>query len=308
MRKFFIFFMLFVIIASISTGCGYKISGTVNYASTEYEASEEDNTKTDTKELTTVERKSLLEKIKEQGKFTAGVRSAREPFSWKNEDGKRVGFEIDLLKYISDKIDIDVEFIDCEFQDAIPFAKEGKADLVASIITHKASREEDVDFTVTYFMDAERFLVKKDSGIKSLDDLKKEGRKLATAQGDSVQETMRRIAPEVELFLVSDFPEHYIALQNGQADAVAGDSVALLIRKNTLFDNPSEYEIVGKPLSYAPMGMLLPEDESDWRDLINLTLNEAFKNGDFQKIYDKWFGPDTLYDMSTLGWEPEVWP
>ncbi|MFW5800023.1 MAG: transporter substrate-binding domain-containing protein, partial [Spirochaetota bacterium] len=92
------------------------------------------------------------------------------------------------------------------------------------------------------------------------------------------------------------------------ASGVAGDSLFLLSRRNKLFDNPQDYIIVGEPLSYAPFGIVLPENDSEWKDFINLTLNEMFNNGEFEKIYNKWFGPGTEYDMSSLGWKPEVWP
>lgn len=293
--------IIFILMVSISiVACGYRVNETISYASVEKD-------KIDLKSDNVTIRKTLYETIQEQGWFRAGVRPSTPPFGWVDEDGKRDGFEVELVKEIAKRLNLDVKFVDVQFQDTIPFTESGKVDLVAAVITHKSLREEKVDFSVTYFMDAERFLVRKDSGIKTLEDLKEKGI-LAVAESDSVATTMKNIAPEVELFRVSDYPEHYKAVEEGLANAVAGDSTFLLARKNELFKNPEDYEIVGEPLSYAPMGMLLPENESDWRDAINTTLNDMFKDGTFRLIYDKWFGPNTKFDMSSLGWKPEVWP
>jgi polar amino acid transport system substrate-binding protein len=51
----------------------------------------------------------------------------------------------------------------------------------------------------------------------------------------------------------------------------------------------------------------LPEDDSDWRDLINFTLQDMWKDGTYMEIYTKWYGPDTPYHFPMTE-EIEMWP
>ncbi len=303
-------YLLTIVLVFALNFCSYQIDEKINYASTELEQTEESENKEESKEIetTNIIRKSRLEIIKERGYFIAGVRPNVRPFGFKKDDGTRSGFEVEMVENIAKRIGVEVRFVDVEFKETIPFTKQGKVDLVAAIITHKQQRDEDVDFSTTYFMDAERFLVRKDSGISSIDDLKKEGRKVATVQGDSFSENLKKKFPDIEIYYCEQYPQHYEALQSGLADAVGGDSTMLLSRRLSLFDNPDEYTLAGEPLSYAPFGMLLPENESDWEDAVNAAFNEMCKDGDYKKLYNKWFGPETDFDMSTLGWEPIVFP
>ena len=88
--------------------------------------------------------------------------------------------------------------------------------------------------------------------------------------------------------------------------AVTTDATILLGLKNSA-DNPDDYVIAGSYISDEPYGIGVPENESNFRDAVNKALADMWTSGDYQKIYNKWFGPDTNYTLP-LEWEMEIWP
>ena len=104
----------------------------------------------------------------------------------------------------------------------------------------------------------------------------------------------------------SRFGCRFLALSQGKVAAVTTDSTILLGLKNSA-PNPEDYAIVGEYISDEPYGLGLPENDSDFRDLVNRTLVDLWNTGDYLKIYNKWFGQDTNYYLP-LNWKMETWP
>ncbi len=57
-------------------------------------------------------------------------------------------------------------------------------------------------------------------------------------------------------------------------------------------EKPEDWEIVGEYLTYEPYGFLIPEGQGEWRDFVNAALIQSIKDGRFQAVYTKWFGPN----------------
>jgi len=76
--------------------------------------------------------------------------------------------------------------------------------------------------------------------------------------------------------------------------------------KNSAPD-PEDYVIAGDFIAAEPYGLGLPENDSDFRDLVNRTLVDLWNTGEYLKIYNKWFGPKTNFYLP-LTWKMEIWP
>jgi len=55
-------------------------------------------------------------------------------------------------------------------------------------------------------------------------------------------------------------------------------------------------------------GVGMPENDSDWRDAINLILQDMIADGTYRRIYDRWFGPNTSTPWPLIPDAPELWP
>jgi polar amino acid transport system substrate-binding protein/glutamate/aspartate transport system substrate-binding protein len=99
------------------------------------------------------------------------------------------------------------------------------------------------------------------------------------------------------------FEEHnkgFLALQQGKIHAYFTDA-SILAGMQAKAHTPGDWKIVGQYLTYEPYGIILPENQGEWRDFVNAVLIKTIKSGRFEQIYDKWFGPegDVPLPMST---------
>lgn len=246
-----------------------------------------------------------LDEIKTRGKLIAGVKDSTVPFGYVDEASKQlVGFDVDICKYIADKLGVQLELLPVTSATRIPMLTQGSVDLAAATMTHKYERDEVIDFSITYFMDGQKLLVKKGSGIKSVADLT--GKKVGTAKGSTSEKNVAFANPKCTVLSFEGYPQAFLALKQGKVEAVTTDSTILLGLKGSDPD-PAAWEIVGAAFSAEPYGIGVPENDSDFRDFVNRSLAEMWVSGEYKKIYEKWFGKDTKYYLP-LDWQMELWP
>jgi polar amino acid transport system substrate-binding protein len=249
--------------------------------------------------------KSMLDQIQERGVLVCGVKDAVVPFGFVDEDTNQiVGFDVDICRALAEKLDVDLELKAVTSATRIPMLAQGSTDIAAATMTHKISRDDVIDFSITYFMTGQKILVAKDSGIKSVADLA--GKKVGTAKGSTSEKNIKVAQPECKVLSFEGYPQAFLALKQGKVSAVTTDATILLGLKNSS-ENPDKWAIVGEFISDEPYGLGVPEDHSDFRDFVNAALMEMWRTGEYQRIYNKWFGKDTSYYLP-LTWKMELWP
>lgn len=244
---------------------------------------------------------STFDAVKKRGVLVAGVKFDAPPFGFVDEAGKNVGFDIDIVKYIADRLGVKLELKQVTSKTRIPMLQDGQVDLAICTMTHQRARDEAIDFSITYFMDGQKLLVKRGSSIKSTKDLA--GKAVATAQGSTSEINIKRAQPGARIVTFQEYPQAFLALQQGKVQAVTTDSTILLGLKA---GNPA-YEIVGKAFSAEPYAIGVRENDSKWRDTVNFALMDMWKDGSYKKVYEKWFGDGSKYELPS-DYELEVWP
>lgn len=241
----------------------------------------------------------VLERIAEDGVINIGHRESSVPFAYIGNDGEPVGFSIDLCMNIVDSVEeaigeeVEVNWVAVNPQTRIPLMANGTIDLECGSTTNKLSRQEQVDYAYTTYITGTKILTKDGSGIEGVDGLA--GKAIALAQGTTNEKAVQQAIEErniedVSIQYVRDHSEGFLALETDRVDAYSTDDVLLygLIEKAR---NPEDYEVVGEFLSYDPYGLMVPKDDSDYRLLVNRTLVDLFRSGEFHEIYDEWFEP-----------------
>ncbi len=253
----------------------------------------------------TIAHAGKIEDIKARGALICGVKDSTVPFGFIDEQTKQiVGFDVDICKAVADNLGVKLELKTVTSATRIPMLTQGSVDLLAATMTHKFERDDVIDFSITYFMDGQKLLVKKGGGVKSAADLK--GKKVATAKGSTSEKNIRVAQPAATVVSFDEYPQAFLALKQGKAEAVTTDSTILLGLRNS-DPEPEKWEIVGDYISPEPYGLGLAENDSKFRDLVNRTLVDLWNTGEYVKIYDKWFGKDTKYYLP-LTWKMETWP
>jgi len=242
-----------------------------------------------------------MKRIAETKTMTIGHRDASVPLSYLGPDGKVQGYSIDICLKIVDaakeelKLDkIEVKFVPLTPQTRIPLLTAGTVDMICETSTHTLGRLRQVSFLNITFLTGSKLLVRKNSGIKKIEDLT--DKVLVAVLGGTneraaqVEIDTKKIKIKGEMLKVKDNAQAMLNLEQGRADAFTSDDVVLYGLKSAS-KNPDEWEVVGPYFSYDPYGMMIPRNNDDFRLLGNKTIARLIQSGEMEAIYKKWFEP-----------------
>jgi polar amino acid transport system substrate-binding protein len=248
---------------------------------------------------------SKLDQTAAAGKVRVGIRFDNPPLSFIDDDGNWVGFDIDLANALIDKMGREIEPVKVDETTRISFLQEDKIDLAVASMNHTRSRDEAVDFSITYFWDNQSFLIRRGT-YNSIDELM--GQKVAANAGSSAIPSWQEYSaqaggPAPEIVEFTDKLAAMQALRDGAVEGYTEDNITLL----ALAAGDPDLELLPGGHNPVQYGLGLPENDSEWRDAVNLALQELWKDGTYEQIYNKWFGPGAEIEFP-LGGQMEIWP
>jgi polar amino acid transport system substrate-binding protein len=229
-----------------------------------------------------------LQDIKARGKLLAGVKTDFPPFGFVDEKGVNLGFDVDIAKVIAKELfgkEDAVELVAVTSGNRIAFLTTGKIDIILASMTITEERKKVIDYSIPYFMSGHLILVHKDSKIEKYQDLA--GKKVATTQGSTGDIVTGELVPNAERIKFQHNSESLQSLKDRRVEAFVQDDVLLLDLQKR---NP-ELKIVGwPPFRPAPYGLGVRKGDKEWLDFVDATLTKIKKTGEYQKLWDKWFG------------------
>lgn len=230
-----------------------------------------------------------LAEMKKRDKFVVGVKYDLNLFGLKDPGtGKVEGFDIDIAKAIAKKVLGDenkIELKEVTSKTRIPMLRNGEIDAIIATMTVTEERKQEVDFSDIYFMAGQSFLVKKDSPINGIADIKK-GTKVVTAKGSTSAVNVRAKAPDATVLEFENYAEAFTALKAGQGDALTTDNALLY----GMAKQDPNYRVTEGAFTEEPYGIAIKKGDQEFVTLVNDTLKELKNNGEYDKIYEKWIG------------------
>lgn len=216
-----------------------------------------------------------------KGKLYVGTNAEFPPFEYLDK-GEVVGFDIDLVKAIGKKLDMEIVIKDMAFDGLIPALETNKIDIVIAGMTASDERKMAVNFSNPYYT-ANQVIILNDNNndIKTFDDLngKLVGVMLGFT-GDVVVSEMKDVKSK-------KYNASYAAimeLQNNKIDAVVLDSeTALNYVKNN--KGLKLAETSGEPEEYA---IAISKKNSELLNKINTALDELKKDGTYETLLKKY--------------------
>ena len=237
-----------------------------------------------------VRAQDTLANVKKKGILVAGVKDSLPPFGYVDEAARRiVGYDVDFVKAIADKLGVKLEIKAVTSASRMPQLTGGNIDIIAATMTKTPERSAQVDFSYAYFFTGQKFLVKKGT-VKSLADL--EGKKIGTAKGSTSEQNVAKALPSATILSFDDYPQAFLALQQGKVFAVTTDE-SLLAGIRAKAPNKERFEIPDIRISDEPYGLGMRKGDKTFVDFVNNLLLEMEQNGQAKAIFDKWFGPST---------------
>lgn len=235
-------------------------------------SSEAASESTDAAELTTVT----------AGKLTMSTNAAFPPYEMTADDGSFEGIDIDVAAAIADKLGLELQVDDMDFDAALLAAQNGKSDMVMAGVTVTDERQKVMDFSDTYAEGIQSVIVPEGSDIASVDDLA--GKTIGTQRGTTGY-----------IYCTDDFGEDSVvaydngltavqALNNGQVDAVVIDNAPAkeFVAANT------GLKILDTAYAQEDYAIGVAKGNTALLDAINGALEELQADGTLQSIVDKY--------------------
>jgi glutamate/aspartate transport system substrate-binding protein len=237
-----------------------------------------------------------LAKVKASGAITMGVRDSSGALSYTLGDGKYAGYHVEVCQRIIADIEksvgkkLAVTYTPVTSQNRIPLVQNGTVDIECGSTTNNATRQKDVAFVVTTFVEEVRIAVKANSGITAIAQLN--GKNVATTTGTTSVQLLRKnekaTGVDFKEVFGKDHADSFLLLESGRADAFVMDGQILAGNISTA-KTPTDFKIVGEVLSVEPIAIMIRKDDPAMKKLADDTVKAMAKSGDLAKVYDKWF-------------------
>ena len=245
----------------------------------------------------TFAQQSTLDKMRSSGAVTMGVRESSGALSYTLGDGKYAGFHVEIcntvLRDIQKQLNmktLDIKYSPVTSQNRIPLLQNGTVDIECGSTTNNATRQKDVAFAVTTYVEEIRIAVKANSGITSLNQLN--GRKVATTTGTTSVQLLRKheraTGVNFEEIFGKDHSDSFLLLESGRADAFVMDG-SILAGNIANAKNPADYRIVGEVIAVEPIAIMMRKDDPSFKKAVDDNIKKMMKDGTLTKLWDKWF-------------------
>ena len=222
-------------------------------------------------ELTTVE----------ADKLTMATNAAFPPYEMTTDAGEFEGIDIETAQAIADKLGLELQIDDMDFDAALLSVQQGKADIVMAGVTVTDERKAVMDFSDSYATGIQSIIVPEGSDIASPDDLA--GKKIGTQRGTTGYIYCSDDFGDENVVAYDDGLTAVQALNNGQVDAVVIDNAPA---KEFVAANPG---LVILDTSYAEEDYAIGVAKgSSLKDAVNAALEELKADGTLQSIVDKY--------------------
>jgi|SRR5215213_9320284 len=238
-----------------------------------------------------------LKKIKDSGSITIGHRESSVPFSYYDDNQKVIGYAMDLCYKIADAVKkelklskLDVKLNPVTSATRIPLIANGTVDLECGSTTNNLERQQQVAFTITHFVTANRFVSKKAAKLNMVDDLK--GKTITSTSGTTNIKQITEISAQKNLGLnilpAKDHAEAFLMVETDRAAAFVMDDI-LLYSLVATSKAPADYVISKDALSVEPYGIMLQRGDDAFKKVVDAEMTRIYKSGEINAIYDKWF-------------------
>lgn len=219
----------------------------------------------------------------------AGMDAAYPPFGFQDMDKKEyVGFDVDIIKAIGKEEGFDVEVRNVNFDGLIPALQSGDLDVAINDITITEDRKKSVDFSKRYYIAGLGVVVKSDNNsIQKKEDLS--GKTLGVTIGSTGEEAARKIEG-ANVRVYSTLSDAFLDLKQGAVDCVVNDIPTNEYYVATTSDKSVKTAPVA--LTEEDLGIAVKKGNKELLTKIDDGLAKMKKNGEFAKIYKKWFGKE----------------
>jgi polar amino acid transport system substrate-binding protein len=208
--------------------------------------------------------------IASRKRLIVGVKCDTPPFGYTDVRGKNAGVDVEIAKWLARYAfgrEQRLTFVCAPTAVREPLLTTNRVDLVISTFSYSADRDTRIDFSRAYYKATGRLLVKNDSPIRSLADIR--GKKVATTSGSIYDRWMKRCFTNTEVLVVDSVTNAVLAFNQGRVDAVMFDDTSLALIAAT---NPSA-KMTDDLFLESPYGIGIKQGNVELKRWVDARLN-----------------------------------
>ena len=225
--------------------------------------------------------------IKSAGVIKIGTEGTYAPFTYHDDTGKLVGFDVEIGEAVAERLGVKAEFVEGKWDGLIAGLDAKRYDVVINQVGITEERKAKYDFSQPYVASKAALIVREDnSDITDFAHLsgKKAAQSLTSNYGKMAQEA------GAEIVATDGFDQSIALVVQGRADATLNDSLSFFDFKKKQPNAP--VKIVATQGDASESGILIRKGDAELVDAINKALDEIKSDGTYQKISEKYFGED----------------
>ena len=238
-----------------------------------------------------------LKKVRENGGITIGHRDSSIPLSYLDDKLQPVGFSIELCKHVVEAVkaklglaNLNVKYNPVTSATRIPLVANGTVDIECGSTANMSSRQKQVGFSYTFFVPQFKWIARANRDIKGADDLR--GKTVAVTAGTNTALFVNKMNNEEKLGMTimqgKDHAESFLLVETGRAGAWMEDDILIAgFRANA--KNPADFMLLDKAYPSDPYALMLRKDDRQFKTLVDATLADLMRSGEFEKLYTRWF-------------------
>ncbi len=227
--------------------------------------------------------------LKIRGVFVLGLDDSFPPLGFRSDSNEIVGYDIDLAKEVAKRMGVDFRAQPIDWDAKEMELETGKIDCIWNGFTITEERKNALSFTEAYLNNDQVLVVRDDSGINSLSDMK--GKTVGIQSGSSAQEAVDDNASfSSSISKLIMFKDNITALNDlyiGNIDGVVMDSV---VANYSIAQTKKPFKVIDESLANEGYGIGFRKNEPELRDAVWAVLKEMQADGTVTAISQKWFG------------------
>ena len=230
----------------------------------------------------------VLDRIASRGELIVGTAGNMPPLNMTTKDGKIIGIDADLAKYIAGNMDVKLTLKPMPFHELLPALKAGKIDMVISGMTITGLRNREVAFVGPYFLSGKSILTK-DSKIASLEsgnELNNPDVSLVALRGSTSQMVIEGMLPKAKMVLAEKYDDAVKMVLDGKVSAMVADYPICLI---SVFRFP-DYDLMTlvKPFTYEPLGIAVQAGDPLLINWLDNFMTSYKGSGELERTTNRW--------------------
>lgn len=231
-----------------------------------------------------------LSGIKDKGELVLGTSGNMPPMSQKLDDGKVVGFDVDLARLMASGMGVKLNIKTMSFNELLPALQNGDVDVVISNVTMNPQRNMNVAFVGPYITSGKCVITKEERLAKAAEaeNLNVPETRLAALQGSTSAEFIKVLLPNASLTLIEDYDGGVRMINDGKVGGILTDYPICLAMLKKYPD--AGFVSLFSLLSYEPIGIAIPGTDPLYINWTENFLKRVEGTGLMEELAVRWFG------------------